>query len=109
MARAAHRHTDMAGRSGAPKFDGGDAQLITVTRLSLEICDLNGLLGVREPTKSQFRVWPYRSLLPDFVIARRKVMQMRRVITLAIIQQEVPKVGLADAHGTCEHGLEHSL
>ena len=83
--------------------------MITVTRLSLEICDLNGLLGVREPTKSKFRFWPYRSLLPDFVIARRKIMQMRRMITLAIIEQEVPKVGLADAHGASEHGLEHRL
>src|SRR5215831_7238864 len=64
---------------------------------------------MREPTKSKFWVWPYRPLLKDLLIGGWKVMQMRCAIALAIIEQEVSKVGLANAHGVGEHGLEDGL
>ena len=48
-------------------------------------------------------------LVPEGAIRRRDIVQMRRVKTLTIVEQDVAKLGVTNAQGVYQHGLKYRL
>src|SRR4029077_11970766 len=95
-----HRHSDKRTRSRL--LDGNDAQLLAcgISGIGLEIRDMEHLFVADDATETGVRAWANRSvLLPVLTIGRRNIVQMCRVKTFTIIEQEVAELGLADAQG----------
>src|SRR6202162_4189001 len=71
---------------------------------------MGDLFCEREPPKTGVRTRAYWSmLLPEPAIGRRNVVQMRRVITLAIVDQDVAEFGFANPQSVREHRLKYGL
>ena len=68
------------------------------------------LFVAHDAAETGIRAWANRSvLLPVLTIGRGNIMQMCRVKTFTVIEQEVAELGLADAQGVREHRLEYWL
>jgi hypothetical protein len=48
-------------------------------------------------------------LVPEGAIRRRDIVQMRRVKTLTIVEQDVTKLSVTNAQGVYEDGLKYWL
>src|ERR1700693_3884677 len=71
---------------------------------------MGDLFCAREPPKTGVRTRAYWSmLLPEPAIGRRNIVQMRGVITLAIVEQDVAEFGFANPQGVREHRLKYGL
>src|SRR5580704_7344774 len=71
---------------------------------------MGDLSCAREPTKPGVRARAYWAvLLPEPAIGWRNIVQMRRVITLAIVEQDVAVFGFANPQSVREHRLKYGL
>jgi hypothetical protein len=71
---------------------------------------MHDLFGARKPAEAGLRTWSYRPMLvPESAIGWRNIVQMRRVKTLTVVEQDVAEFGATNAQSVHEHGLKYGL
>src|SRR6202790_1629017 len=71
---------------------------------------MGDLSCARQPTKTGVRARAHWAvLLPEPAIGWRNIVQVRRVITLAIVEQDVAEFGFANPQSVREHRLKYGL